>query len=156
MNRRTALAALALSLGLLPASASADLAPSPPPPVRIIGRSSLVTVSGGVDHARYTLRNESDQPLEVFLVQVVEYQSNGTRVPSEIERVTRAEGGEALRRTMTIPARGSVDVIVFFRELSPRADGWNVALRATVNGARVEGVAEIHRGHRDPARKRVH
>lgn len=149
MHRRTFLAALVCALGSA-SVASADVAPSPPSPVTVEGARTMITTSGGPDHATYTIHNGSDRPMEVFLDRVL-HRDRGMNVPLRVERA-RADGRD-LGRRFTVPAGAEMQVVVFFETANRRGSSWDLTLRVMVDGRRIEGTAHVTRAIRDPARK---
>ena len=112
------------------ATASADIAP-PPVTLHVDGQPGRVA-SGEPDHATFELRNTSDQAIEVFLFRAILREGANYPLP-----ITRAEiDGREVGRTVTVPARGTARVTVWF-ELPATLRGrsrWDIDLRITASG----------------------
>ncbi|MCB9598682.1 MAG: hypothetical protein H6719_38560 [Sandaracinaceae bacterium] len=148
-TRRLLLALLVTVASLVSANASADIAP-PPTLMHIVGQSAVT--SGAPDHATFELENVGPGPIEVYLYRAI--LREGTRYPLTI---TRAEiDGREVGRRVTVPARSTVRVTVFFDvpDAFESRGRWDIELRVTTDGfgATDSRPASITRG-RDGARK---
>ncbi len=159
MRRRTffqqaalCLGAATLFAGFWGGQALADVVPGPIL-LRVEGLPSTVTHQGGPASAFYTIHNDGDEAVDVFVHQVLVL-DNGMRIPAQVRGVHHRPGGPIDRRVVRVPAHGSVPITVGFQlpASMQNQSSWRIELSVTSPIGNARGVAQIDRGHRIPAR----
>lgn len=144
----------ALLLGALsvPTAALADSAPMPT--VLVFQGQPSTIMSASPDRATFTVRNQSDEEIEVFLYRAL-LRVDGMRLPMEITGV-HLEGQPHEGRSVRVPAAAQLRVTVTFELPEPHRAraAWDIDLHVTSDGpgSWTSSPARITRA---PARRRA-